>query len=86
MPRRIYIEVVHLLNLPACYLLNLCDPVDLVPEHLDSDDIIKVHRDDVDRVSLHPEPPGRKFSVVSLELDIDQLREDIVSANPVTHV
>ncbi len=82
-PGRVDEEIVHRLKPPAGDLIDLAYPVDLVSEELDTDDVVEVAGDKVDGVAASPEPAWCKFHLVSLELDIDEVPDDIVPPHPV---
>ncbi|KAF5039376.1 hypothetical protein DSECCO2_544600 [anaerobic digester metagenome] len=82
-PRRVDEEVVHRLEPLSRYLVDLADPVDLVPEEFDPDDVVEVAGDDIDGVALHAEPARHEFELVSLELDVDESPDDVVPPHPV---
>ena len=78
-PGRIDIEIFHLLFLCTGVFVHFADPLDLVAEHLDPDDVVEVPGDDIDGVPLDPEPAGHQFEIVSLEQDIEQPAHDLIS-------
>ena len=60
--------------------IDLCDPVDLVAEKLNTDRIIIRHyRNDLDHISAHPEGTALEIHVVTVVLDADQLFDDLVA-------
>ena len=46
------------------------DPLDLVSEEFDPDDVIEVAGDEVDGVAFHPESPGYQLEVIPSRTDL----------------
>src|SRR5699024_1976758 len=59
--------------------------LDLVPEHLDPDGELLVHRDDLHRVPAHPEGAAGEGEVVAGVLHRDELAQQLVTLQDVTH-
>ncbi|OPX73296.1 MAG: hypothetical protein A4E38_00135 [Methanoregulaceae archaeon PtaB.Bin108] len=85
-PGRVDVEVlVLLLHVPGC-LLDLADPLNLVPEELDPDDVLEVPGDEIDRITLHPEAAWLEFEVVSLVLPGHKAFDDLFPRDSVTDI
>ena len=72
MPGGVDEEVAHILFDPPGEPVHLRDPLHLISEQLDSDDVVVVARHQVDGVTLDPEPARRQIDVVSLKENVHQ--------------
>ena len=66
----------HLVDLAhhlAGQRVQVVEPLDLVPEHLDPDGELLVHREDLDGVAPHPERATSEGQVVAGVLHLDQM-------------
>ena len=71
-------EFQFFLNL-SCQQINLCDPVDLVAEKLNSDrDVALIGRHNLKHIPVHAEGAAVKINLVPLILNIDQVTDHVV--------
>ena len=82
MPGGVHVEVRELVGHLPRVGLHLPDPLDLVPPELDPDDPVRVGRDEVDDIPLHPELPRPEVEVVPLVLDLHEPLEDLPPGEP----
>src|SRR5512146_359822 len=59
--------------------VDLGDPLDLVPPHLDADTLLFVRRKDLDRIAAYAEGASLERDVVSVVLDLHERAQDVVS-------
>ncbi len=78
-PCRVDEEIVDPLDYVSSDLVDLCDRLDPVSEHLHTHHVSEVAGDEVDRVAPDPEPPRHKFHIVSLELNRNKSPQYLVS-------
>ncbi len=67
-------------------LVKFGNPVYLVPEDFDPDDVIEVTGNDINRVPFYAKAPGHEFHIVSFKLDIDKFLKDFLSLDLISNL
>ena len=77
---RVDVDLVALGEELAGQRVQLRDPLDLVAEELDPDEVLLGGRLELEGVAADPEPGARQGLVVALVLEVDEVAEDRVAA------
>ncbi len=86
MSGRIDKEIIHIFSSLSGLLVHLGNPVNLISEKLNPDNIVKVPWDNINGIPFYPEAPRHKLKVVPLELDFNKLLQDFLSLDPISNL
>ena len=79
MRRRVEVHLLALGEHLAGEVVDLDDPLDLVPEEVDPHDVLAVRRLDLEDVAADPELRASERRVVALVLEVDEVAQDPVA-------